>query len=1208
MAKRKRAKRSLLTTDDGNGDNKQQPQVYAKNSMDRFGDDLCQKLLSYLSFEDRFRVECVSKQFRRTVFASVVNIVIRRRINTETLATIVIKCPNIERLDCRGLKECPMFGHYIRDVFRIFRDNCRHLKQIECDLCQISGEWMRPFAPLVTSVESQRNSDKRALIHCHRLSHLSVQQMSDVFNTSGRLLAKNLITFAVWEYYYYFDYRLMSAFVAHNQSLRSLSLHSNSNNSINGIGNLLSRLPQLRRLFITLDDFDHEANSQRFLDPLEYCHRLTQLSLDFCHISDKLLSNCGKHWPRLEDLSIRYGDVRHKTVVKHLGHFSRLPALQTLTQVYAKNSMDRFGDDLCQQLLSYLSFEDRFRMECVSKQFRKTVFASVVDIDICRLMRGKESNIIEKLATIAIKCPNIERLDSRGMNECPMFRHYVRDVFRIFRDNCRHLKQIDCNLWQNSGQWIRPFAPLITRVESQRNSDKRALIHCHRLSHLSVNRMSDVFNTSGRLLAKNLITFDVWEYCIFDYGLMSAFAAHNQSLKSLSLKANNIEIFIGFGNLLSRLPQLRRLAITLDDFDHEVCEQLTTQALNDSLRTIGLNCKQLKQLSLTFVNPLTDETNGQTLHSLRYFSGLKHLNKYPKDNVMEDLLAKSLKLKTIEIDANDVSKFYCRKNSFPQVYAKNSMDRFGDDLCQQLLSYLSFEDRSQMECVSKQFRRTVFASVVDINIYRLLRGKEWGITRKLAAIAIKCPNIERLDCRGMNECSMFRHCIRDVFRIFQDNCRHLRQIDCKLWQNSGQWIRPFAPLVTRIEGVEESDKRALNQCHRLSHLSVHQMSEVFNGSGRLLAKNLVAFKVNSYWPYDYDLMSTFVAHNQSLRSLSFFIYDNQLVYSSLRDKLWPNCHKHWPRLQDLAVWMGDIDDKDVVKYLKRFSRLPALQTVLISDVDINRHPKDSAVDNVLANGLKLKTIEIEINEVSKFYCHVNKNEPAYSVVCTHGGPIVSYEVSSMGSSPLNTVFIDQLILVPDNKYLYFNGQYVKNLVLKTCDFQYIVSGNREQKIEFFNGIVAPYLEVLTLLDIQFNPVGLEFDWIVFDLWYLDVRHNQLNVFPEQLLQTLPALKVLKLGQNRIRTIDAVIIDRLLSKCQEFTFDKIPEPGDVSTVSPDEYFKATPGMRWTRDVMETPRELPYFFYESLNQMKCKINNSKKEFCTKLDKSQFVYPER
>ncbi|CAG2103215.1 unnamed protein product [Medioppia subpectinata] len=69
----KSMKTSLETTDDSNEDNKQ-PQINAKNAFNRFGDELFGHILSYLPIKDKFRYECVSKRFQRTVFGSIVDI------------------------------------------------------------------------------------------------------------------------------------------------------------------------------------------------------------------------------------------------------------------------------------------------------------------------------------------------------------------------------------------------------------------------------------------------------------------------------------------------------------------------------------------------------------------------------------------------------------------------------------------------------------------------------------------------------------------------------------------------------------------------------------------------------------------------------------------------------------------------------------------------------------------------------------------------------------------------------------------------------------------------------------------------------------------------------------------------------------------------------------------------------------------------------
>ena len=46
--------------------------------------------------------------------------------------------------------------------------------------------------------------------------------------------------------------------------------------------------------------------------------------------------------------------------------------------------MDRFGDDLTELILSYLTLEDKFRLECVSKQWKRYIFNKqfVIEIEI----------------------------------------------------------------------------------------------------------------------------------------------------------------------------------------------------------------------------------------------------------------------------------------------------------------------------------------------------------------------------------------------------------------------------------------------------------------------------------------------------------------------------------------------------------------------------------------------------------------------------------------------------------------------------------------------------------------------------------------------------------------------------------------------------------------------------------------------------------
>ncbi|CAG2109407.1 unnamed protein product [Medioppia subpectinata] len=272
-------------------------------------------------------------------------------------------------------------------------------------------------------------------------------------------------------------------------------------------------------------------------------------------------------------------------------------------KIYAKDSLDRFGDDLFCILLSYLSLEDRFRCECVSKQFQRTVFDS--------------ETMTQTMETFAIKCPNIETIDCRGM----ILNEQTFILLDTLRDNCQHLREIYVRFGSTSDEWTQLLQPLITRMIIDWQSDpKESIINNHRLSHLSISSIDKVFdNTSGQLMAKNLLTFEfTFKGNDINSQLLSRFVADNQSLRCLVV---NTIIFLGqnsvriFADQLSRLTQLRELTLDLWHYDN---------SLADSLRTIGVNCKQLKRLSLVLK---TNEGLGvQTLDSLQSFRRLKRLD------------------------------------------------------------------------------------------------------------------------------------------------------------------------------------------------------------------------------------------------------------------------------------------------------------------------------------------------------------------------------------------------------------------------------------------------------------------------------------------------------------------------------------------------------------------------------------------------------
>ena len=57
-----------------------------KASFDRFGDDLSELIVSYLTIEDKFRFQCLSKQWRRIVFNK--TYVLKIMLNTMYLQSV----------------------------------------------------------------------------------------------------------------------------------------------------------------------------------------------------------------------------------------------------------------------------------------------------------------------------------------------------------------------------------------------------------------------------------------------------------------------------------------------------------------------------------------------------------------------------------------------------------------------------------------------------------------------------------------------------------------------------------------------------------------------------------------------------------------------------------------------------------------------------------------------------------------------------------------------------------------------------------------------------------------------------------------------------------------------------------------------------------------------------------------------------------------
>ena len=124
--------------------------------------------------------------------------------------------------------------------------------------------------------------------------------------------------------------------------------------------------------------------------------------------------------------------------------------------MYAKDSMERMGDDLTEVIVSYLTFADRVRLECMSRQWRSFIYRKQFDLEIKGRLEDIDTlnqlvleisvftNIIDVIALSSLlkKCPNIRRVTIYRINDLMI----SGTEFDLIGQHCPHLKTLECYL------------------------------------------------------------------------------------------------------------------------------------------------------------------------------------------------------------------------------------------------------------------------------------------------------------------------------------------------------------------------------------------------------------------------------------------------------------------------------------------------------------------------------------------------------------------------------------------------------------------------------------------------------------------------------------------------------------------------------------------------------------------------------------------
>ena len=268
---------------------------------------------------------------------------------------------------------------------------------------------------------------------------------------------------------------------------------------------------------------------------------------------------------------------------------------------YAKNSFDRFSDDLTELILSYLTLEDKIRLECVTKRWRRLVFNKQYCLEIREtndlLAKLMQTTNKRNLVSVLNKCPNITRF-------CIDFR-VNSQVFLVIGLHCQHIKSLE--FYGNGGKVMLTFArkyghrleQLIMYIDGHyhdyHKQIKGFLQFCPNLKKVETTSISDLIDDDKDFLPKleSIKLLETYPQQVNHMKVLSN--KYSQTLKTLSVDFNwfKIEELKTCTDCISRFENLTELKLRIQEFKSK-------DPIDDCLSLIGQKCTKLLKLELLF--------------------------------------------------------------------------------------------------------------------------------------------------------------------------------------------------------------------------------------------------------------------------------------------------------------------------------------------------------------------------------------------------------------------------------------------------------------------------------------------------------------------------------------------------------------------------------------------------------------------------------
>ena len=362
-------------------------------------------------------------------------------------------------------------------------------------------------------------------------------------------------------------------------------------------------------------------------------------------------------------------------------------------KVYPKNSFDRFGDDLNEEILQYLTFEDKIRLECVSKQWQRCVFKKQYVIEIRKGFKPTQDSLdklsrrsiiyllcniceirVKTFESVLKKCPNIIKVNiqlkvnSKVLSLIGQYCHHIRSLklsdisfkdVTFFRDNGHKLEELIL-MAGNFGQ-IYKYCPNVKKVFAYN------LSWFSEVSEILPNNVEQI-NTKWNESCFSIEADNIFTDC---YQLEILADKCSQTLKILNIR------------FLCTEPEKQKISVVSKESIKEWIDCITrfenlqsltlgfyylniTEPIDDCLSLIGQKCNKLLKLDVTIGYSVA--ISEKLLDVFSEFKAIKKLKIFAWNKVLPGSVKcfKHCKqLNELDIKCNDISEdFFANIASF----------------------------------------------------------------------------------------------------------------------------------------------------------------------------------------------------------------------------------------------------------------------------------------------------------------------------------------------------------------------------------------------------------------------------------------------------------------------------------------------------------------------------------------------------------------